>query len=157
MISERDRIRLLMVDDEETVLHVGEQLLQHIGFKVLKAKNGDEALRQYAANPESIDLVILDMIMPGMGGFQVLREKNQDPTIRENFESDLTRTGHQVLYAGSAEEALNALSEDNAFLLKGDVFTQDAIDMWIEYKIENEVNPVKLRPHPHEFLLYYDI
>ena len=58
---------------------------------------------------------------------------------------------------GSLDEALDALKEDHAFLLKGDVFTQDAIDMWIDYKIENEVNDVKLRPHPHEFFLYYDI
>jgi glutamine synthetase len=58
---------------------------------------------------------------------------------------------------GSLDEALAALDEDNAFLLKGDVFTKDVIDMWIEYKTENEVNPVKLRPHPHEFHLYYDI
>jgi glutamine synthetase len=58
---------------------------------------------------------------------------------------------------GSLEEAINALKEDQAFLLKGDVFTQDAIDMWIEYKTDNEVNPVKLRPHPYEFSLYYDI
>ncbi len=58
---------------------------------------------------------------------------------------------------GSLDESLNALKEDHEFLLKGDVFTQDAIDMWIEYKTENEVNPVKLRPHPHEFFLYFDI
>ncbi len=58
---------------------------------------------------------------------------------------------------GSLEEALNALKEDHEFLLKGDVFTQDVIDMWIDYKMENEVNAVKLRPHPYEFYLYYDI
>ena len=58
---------------------------------------------------------------------------------------------------GSLDQALAALQADHAFLLKGDVFTQDVIDMWIEYKTENEVNPVKLRPHPHEFYLYYDI
>ena len=58
---------------------------------------------------------------------------------------------------GSLEEALDALKADQDFLLKGDVFTQDAIDMWIDYKTENEVNPVRLRPHPHEFYLYYDI
>jgi glutamine synthetase len=58
---------------------------------------------------------------------------------------------------GSLDEALAALAEDNAFLLKGDVFTKDVIDMWIDYKTANEVNPVKLRPHPHEFHLYYDI
>ncbi len=58
---------------------------------------------------------------------------------------------------GSLEEALNALKEDHAFLLKGDVFTEDVISKWIEYKMENEVNPVRLRPHPHEFFLYYDL
>jgi len=58
---------------------------------------------------------------------------------------------------GSLDEALAALKDDQEFLLKGDVFTQDAIDMWIEYKTENEINDVKLRPHPHEFYLYYDI
>jgi len=58
---------------------------------------------------------------------------------------------------GSLEEALEALESDSEFLLKGDVFTPDVIEKWIEYKTENEVNPVKLRPHPHEFYLYYDI
>jgi glutamine synthetase len=58
---------------------------------------------------------------------------------------------------GSLQEALAALAQDHAFLLKGDVFTQDVIDTWIEYKTENEVNDVNLRPHPHEFFLYYDI
>jgi glutamine synthetase len=58
---------------------------------------------------------------------------------------------------GSLDEALAALKEDHEFLLKGDVFTKDVIEKWIEYKIENEVNEVKLRPHPHEFFLYFDI
>jgi glutamine synthetase len=58
---------------------------------------------------------------------------------------------------GSLEEALNCLKKDNEFLLKGDVFTKDVIDMWIEYKTDKEINPVRLRPHPHEFFLYFDI
>jgi glutamine synthetase len=58
---------------------------------------------------------------------------------------------------GSLEEALEALKADHQFMLRGDVFTQDAIDMWIEYKTEHEINDVKLRPHPHEFYLYFDI
>ncbi|TWI76868.1 L-glutamine synthetase [Desulfobotulus alkaliphilus] len=58
---------------------------------------------------------------------------------------------------GSLEEALNALKEDHAFLLKGDVFTEDVISKWIEYKMEKEVTEVRRRPHPHEFQLYYDI
>mmetsp|Transcript_22045 Transcript_22045/g.10445 ORF Transcript_22045/g.10445 Transcript_22045/m.10445 type:complete len:470 (-) Transcript_22045:154-1563(-) len=57
---------------------------------------------------------------------------------------------------GSLDEALLSLSEDHEFLLKGDVFTQDVINKWIECK-KNEVNAVKLRPHPYEFSLYYDI
>jgi glutamine synthetase len=58
--------------------------------------------------------------------------------------------------AGSLEEALDALKKDHAFLLKGDVFTQDVIDTWIEYKKEKEADPVRIRPVPHEFALYYD-
>jgi glutamine synthetase len=58
---------------------------------------------------------------------------------------------------GSLDEALASLAEDHEFLLKGDVFTKDVIEKWIEYKTDAEVNPVKLRPHPHEFFLYYDI
>jgi glutamine synthetase len=58
---------------------------------------------------------------------------------------------------GTLEEALAALREDHEFLLKGDVFTKDVIDHWIDYKMENEVKPVISRPHPHEFYLYYDI
>ena len=58
--------------------------------------------------------------------------------------------------AVSLEEALEALKADHAFLLKGDVFTQDVIDTWIEYKMDKEVNQVRLRPVPHEFNLYFD-
>jgi len=58
---------------------------------------------------------------------------------------------------GSLEEALNALKEDHEFLLKGDVFTPDVIEKWIEYKTEAEVNAVRMRPVPMEFALYFDI
>jgi glutamine synthetase len=58
---------------------------------------------------------------------------------------------------GSLDEAIAALKADHEFLLKGDVFTQDALDMWIEYKTERESDAVRLRPHPYEFFLYYDI
>jgi glutamine synthetase len=58
---------------------------------------------------------------------------------------------------GSLDEALRALHDDHDFLLKGDVFTHDAIETWIEYKRENEVDQIRVRPHPHEFELYFDI
>jgi glutamine synthetase len=58
---------------------------------------------------------------------------------------------------GSLEESLIALRADHEFLLRGDVFTSDVIETWIEYKMKNEVDALRLRPHPYEFCLYYDI
>jgi glutamine synthetase len=58
---------------------------------------------------------------------------------------------------GSLDEALSELETDHDFLLRGNVFTEDAIDTWIDYKRQNEVDPVRVRPHPHEFELYFDI
>jgi glutamine synthetase len=57
---------------------------------------------------------------------------------------------------GSLEEALTALENDSDFLLKGDVFTPDVLETWIRHKRQNEVDAVRLRPHPYEFCLYYD-
>ena len=53
--------------------------------------------------------------------------------------------------------ALASLERDHEFLLRGDVFTSDVISTWISYKRENEVNALRLRPHPYEFCMYYDI
>jgi len=58
---------------------------------------------------------------------------------------------------GSLLDALKALEEDHEFLTVGGVFTEDFINTWIEYKLDNEVNPMRLRPHPYEFALYYDV
>lgn len=58
---------------------------------------------------------------------------------------------------GSLEQALEALEKDSEFLTKGGVFTDEFISNWIEYKLDNEVNPMRLRPHPYEFALYYDV
>ncbi len=58
---------------------------------------------------------------------------------------------------GTLRDVLNALEADNAYLLKGDVFTEDVIETWISYKMTNEVQALDLRPHPWEFALYYDV
>ncbi|PPR51926.1 MAG: hypothetical protein CFH14_00560, partial [Alphaproteobacteria bacterium MarineAlpha5_Bin4] len=58
---------------------------------------------------------------------------------------------------GSLAESLDALEKDHQYLLEGNVFTQDNIDTYISYKRESEVNVMNLRPHPHEFNLYYDV
>ena len=57
----------------------------------------------------------------------------------------------------SLGEALDALEADHEFLTQGDVFTPDLIQTWIDYKRTNEIDPIRLRPHPHEFAMYYDI
>ena len=58
---------------------------------------------------------------------------------------------------GSLDESLKALEKDHAFLMEGDVFTKDVIETYINYKRENEVNPINLRTHPYELHLYYDV
>jgi glutamine synthetase len=58
---------------------------------------------------------------------------------------------------GSLEQALDALERDHDFLLRGDVFTADVISTWVAYKRANEVDALRLRPHPYEFCMYYDI
>ncbi len=58
---------------------------------------------------------------------------------------------------GSLRESLEALEKDHDFLLRGDVFTPDVVETWIDYKMENEVTALDLRPHPYEFALYFDI
>ena len=58
---------------------------------------------------------------------------------------------------GSLDEALRALERDHDFLMRGDVFTNDVIDTWISYKMDKEVKPMALRPHPYEFGLYFDV
>ena len=58
---------------------------------------------------------------------------------------------------GSLDQALDALERDHSFLLRGDVFTADVIQTWLDYKRRQEVDAIRLRPHPYEFHLYYDI
>jgi len=57
---------------------------------------------------------------------------------------------------GSLEQSINALEADHEFMLKGGVFTKDVIDTWINWKRTKEIDPIRLRPHPHEFYLYFD-
>ena len=79
-----------------------------------------------------------------------------DALDRDIYDMTREELAHWPHTPGSLEEALKVLGEDHAFLTKGDVFTDDLIEAWIDYKMENEVEPLQLRPHPYEFLLYYD-
>ena len=72
---------ILLIDDEEMIIKVGEELLHELGYEVLSARSGQEAIELYQKNVDKIDLVIMDMIMPGMGGgetFDRLKRINRD-------------------------------------------------------------------------------
>ncbi len=79
-----------------------------------------------------------------------------EPLDRDIYDMTPQELGQTNKTPASLEEALGALADDHAFLTKGKVFTDDLIETWIDYKMENEVEELRLRPHPHEFHLYYD-
>ncbi|MBT6467188.1 MAG: type I glutamate--ammonia ligase [Kordiimonadaceae bacterium] len=96
------------------------------------------------------------MLMAGLDGI----ENKIDPG--EPMDKDIYAMGREELsniptLPGSLDEAMDALEGDHDFMLKGDVFTQDLIDTWIDYKRENDIAPLRLRPHPYEFEMYYDV
>ncbi len=80
-----------------------------------------------------------------------------DPMDKDLYELPPEEAAEIKQLPGSLDEVLNALETDHAFLLKGDVFTKDLIETWIEYKRKNEVDPIRLRPHPWEFALYFNV
>jgi glutamine synthetase len=80
-----------------------------------------------------------------------------EPLDRDIYDLPPEEASNVATTPGSLQDSLTALANNHEFLLRGDVFTKDVIDTWIEYKMENEVDALRLRPHPYEFCLYYDI
>ncbi len=79
-----------------------------------------------------------------------------EPLDRDIYEMTPQELAHTRKTPGSLEEAVNALEEDHEFLTRGGVFTHDLIEAWIKWKREMEIEPMRLRPVPYEFDLYYD-
>ncbi len=96
------------------------------------------------------------MLLAGLDGIQNKIDPGEpiDKNIYDLPPEEQSKVGS---VPGSLEEALENLKKDHEYLLKGDVFTKDVLDTWIEYKITNEVRAIQQRPHPYEFFLYYDI
>jgi glutamine synthetase len=95
------------------------------------------------------------MLMAGLDGIQNRIDPGK-PLDKNTYELSPEEAAKIPTVPGSLEEALDALERDHAFLLKGDVFTKDVIEVWLEYK-RQEIPKVKLRPHPYEFYLYFDV
>ena len=85
---------ILLIDDEEMIIKVGKELLQELGYDVLSARSGQEAMELYEKNADKIDLVIMDMIMPGMGGGETFdRLKKINPDIKVLLSSGYSING----------------------------------------------------------------
>lgn len=101
-------------------------------------------------------LAFAAMLMAGLDGIQNKIDPGEplDKNIYELSEEEAKKV---PTVPGSLEEAISALEKDHEFLLKGGVFTEDVIEVWIKYKREREIDAVSIRPHPYEFHLYFDI
>jgi glutamine synthetase len=95
------------------------------------------------------------MLMAGLDGIE-RRLKPGNPLDKDIYALTPEELADVPSMPGSLEQSLDNLKKDHEFLLKGDVFTEDLIVTWIEYKMEMEVNQMRLRPHPFEYALYYD-
>ena len=96
------------------------------------------------------------MMMAGLDGVENKIDPGQ-PLDKDIYDLGPEEMANVPSMPGSLEDALVALEKDNNFLLKGDVFTEPLLETYIEYKRTKEVDAVRLRPHPYEFALYYDI
>ncbi len=95
------------------------------------------------------------MMMAGLDGIENKIDPGE-PLDRDIYDMSPEELKNVPSLPGSLEESLRALERDYQFLLKGDVFTQEVIELWIGYKMKNEVQAMRMRPHPYEFALYYD-
>lgn len=96
------------------------------------------------------------MLMAGLDGIE-RRLSPGDPLDKDIYALTPEELKDVPAMPESLEAALEHLEEDHEFLLKGDVFTEDVIETWVEYKRTKEIDPMRLRPHPYEFALYYDV
>ncbi|MFS2293975.1 MAG: type I glutamate--ammonia ligase, partial [Actinomadura sp.] len=118
-----------------------------------KAKRVEFRVPDPSCNPY---LAFSAMLMAGLDGIKNKIEP-PEPIDKDLYELPPEEARSIPQVPGSLEEVLAALEEDHEYLLEGGVFTQDLIETWISMKYEFEIDPMRLRPHPHEFEMYYDI
>jgi glutamine synthetase len=118
-----------------------------------KAKRVEFRVPDPSANPY---LAFSAMLMAGLDGIKSKMEP-PDPIDKDLYDLPPDEFAAVKQTPGSLPEVLDALESDHDYLLDGGVFTPDLIETWISWKRENEIDPVRLRPTPHEFALYYDV
>jgi glutamine synthetase len=118
-----------------------------------KAKRIEFRVPDPSGNPY---LAFSAMLMAGIDG---IKNRIEPPAPVDKDLYELPPEEHASIdqVPGSLAEVLDALEADHAYLSEGNVFTPDLIETWIEFKRRNEIDPIRLRPHPHEFELYYDV
>jgi len=118
-----------------------------------KAKRVEFRAPDPSSNPY---LCFSALLMAGLDGIQN-RIDPGEPIEKDLYELPFEEAKMIKQVPGSLGEVLSALEADHEFLLKGDVFTEDLLEAYISYKRQAELDPVRMRPHPYEFTLYFDV
>jgi glutamine synthetase len=118
-----------------------------------KAKRIEVRFPDPACNPY---LAFAAMLMAGLDGIEN-KINPGEPGEKDLYDLEPKEAAKIRTMPGSLDEALTHLEKDHQFLLKGGVFTEDLIETWVGYKRSKEVDALRLRPHPYEFCLYYDV
>ncbi|HSB44300.1 MAG TPA: type I glutamate--ammonia ligase [Nitrospira sp.] len=118
-----------------------------------KAKRIEVRFPDPGANPY---LAFSAMLMAGLDGIEN-KINPGEPAEKDLYDLEAKEAAKIRTMPGSLDESLRNLEKDYQFLLKGGVFSEDLIEAWIGYKRSKEIDPMRLRPHPYEFFLYYDV
>ncbi len=118
-----------------------------------KAKRIEVRFPDPSTNPY---LAFAAMLMAGLDGIEHKIDPGE-PMEKDLYDLEAREAARIPTMPGSLDDALRNLEKDHQFLLKGGVFTEDLIEAWIGYKRSREVDQIRLRPHPYEFFLYYDV
>jgi glutamine synthetase len=118
-----------------------------------KAKRIEVRFPDPSTNPY---LAFAAMLMAGLDGIENKIDPGE-PMEKDLYDLEAREAARVPTMPGSLDDALRNLERDHQFLLKGGVFTEDLIEAWVGYKRTREVDPLRLRPHPYEFFLYYDV
>jgi len=118
-----------------------------------KAKRVEFRCPDPSSNPYLVFSVMLMAVLDGIKN----KYNPGEPLDKDIYDLEPEELAKVPQAPGSLDDALKNLEKDHAYLLQGDVFTKDVIETWLDYKRKKEVDAIRLRPHPYEFYLYFDV